>query len=102
MQHNNQDIIEEGQWIVVVEQEHIPNRRFICTVKRIMHLLVLRRIFARAGNYLGTSISRRPENANIRAVMTHIFTQWPRTVLKNSKNLFDHLKRYRGKLVYKK
>ena len=96
-----QDIPHEDEWTLITDiVDHTHNRRFIRIVKRVMNLLILRRIFARAGHYLGTSVSRRAENARIRAVMTYIFTTWPRTVLKNSKTIFSHLRRNRGQLVY--
>ena len=92
---------EEEEWTLIINPVgHAPNGRFIRIVKRVMNLLILRRIFAKAGSYLNTSVSRRAENAHIRAVMAHIFTSWPRTVLKSSKTIFSHLRRNRGQLEY--
>ena len=79
-----------------------PNKKFIKVVNKIKLLLFARRIFAQSGSYLNTSISRRSEQAHVRAVMTHIFIVWPKTILKNTKSLFSHLKRRQGKLVYAK
>lgn len=109
--HTNMEqpqIAEEEEWlvipIVIPEPEQPvainPNRRFKNTVNKIKKLLILRKLFARAGSYLNTSGSRRAENARIRAVMSYIFTSWPRTVLRNTKPLFNHLRRERGQLVY--
>ena len=97
----HEDLYHEDEWTLIVNQVgHTPNGRFIRIVKRVMKLLILRRIFAKAGHYLGTSVSRRAENAHIRTVMAYIFTTWPRAVLKNNKTIFGHLKRERGRLVY--
>ena len=93
---------EEEAWLVINEipnEEHPSRIRFRRTVRKIIKLLTLRKIFSRAGSYLNTSMSRRPQNAHIRRVMTEIFTSWPRTILKGAKVIFDHLKRVRGVLV---
>ena len=87
----------------VVQQFLAPHHgrtRFQRAVRRIKHLLRLRRIWSRAGSWLNTAAARNPRNARVRATMSHIFTHWPRTVLGNTKTIFAHLRRERGRLVY--
>ena len=100
IQHDDED---EDAW-VVVQNAHVPNpihrRRFQRAVRRIKHLLRLRKIWSRAGSWLNTAAARNPRNARMRTIMVHIFTHWPLTVLRNSKRIFEHLRRERGRLVY--
>ena len=96
---NMTDTIEENEWIVIQHTE--SNLRFKRVVKKIMNILIMRKIYARAGSYLNTSTSRKPENAHIRKTMSDIFSQWPRTALKGTKVIFNHVKRERGQLVYR-
>ena len=82
--------------------DQVPrNRRFIKAVRRIKTLLILRRIYARAGHYFDTANSRLPENTRLRMLMKSIFTTWPRTVLRRTAIIFNHVKRENGRLVYK-
>ena len=95
---------EDEQWLFtneIPDEEHQSRTRFRRTVRKIVKLLAFRKIFSRAGSYLNTSMSRRPQNAHIRRVMTEIFTSWPTTILKGTKVIFDHLERRRGVLVYR-
>ena len=95
---------EDDQWLVINDipnQEHPSRIRFRKTVRKIIKLLALRKIFSRAGSYLNTAMSRRQENARIRRVMTEIFTSCPRSILRGTKVIFDHLKRERGVLMYR-
>ena len=104
------DVDDEDIWLLIpddiapVVQEFLaPPRgrvRFQRAVKRIKHLLRLRRIWSRSGSWLNTAASRQPHNARMRAIMTHIFTNWPLTVLRNTRVIFAHLRRERGRLVY--
>jgi hypothetical protein len=97
---------DEQEWTLIPSEENTnttttTNTRFKRSVKRIIKLLQWRKLFARSGMYLQTSRSRRTENARIRRVMTEIFTTWPRTILKKTKVIFEHLKRERGVLIYR-
>ena len=76
-------------------------RKFINAVRKIKKLLILRRIWGRAGIWLQKSSSNTPDNRRVRAVISHVFTSWPSTVLSGTKIIFAHLKRERGVLVYK-
>ena len=79
----------------------VHNNKFKKAVHKVIKLLTLRRIWSRSGSYLNTAHARLPENSNTRRIMAFIFTSWPRTVLRNTKSLFDHLKREKGQLTYK-
>ena len=90
--------VEEQEWLVIPQEENTPrNIRFRAATRRVIKLLRLRMIFSRAGSYP----SRQPQNARIRRTMTEIFTSWPRTILRGTKVIFDHLERRRGALVYR-
>ena len=91
---------QEQEWLLIPAQPRTPGR-FHRAVRTIIKLLKLRIVFAHAGHYLDNPISRRHSNRHIRAVMTEIFTRWPRTVLRGTKAIFDHVKRVNGVLVYK-
>jgi len=95
--------VEEQEWQVIPHEENTPrNIRFRAATRRVIKLLRLRKIFSRAGSYLNTAASRQAQNARIRRTMTEIFTSWPRTILKGTKVIFDHLERRRGELVYRR
>ena len=94
---------DEQEWTLIPSEVNTTttNTRFKRSVERIIKLLQWRKLFARSDMYLQTSRSRRTENARIRRVMTEIFTTWPRTILKKTKVIFEHLKRERGVLIYR-
>ena len=95
-------VTDNEPWLIItpVQIQHKPNR-FQRVVKKVIKLLKLRKIWARSGNWLNLYKAELPRNAHIRRTMTEIFTSWPRTVLCNTKPVFDHLKRERGVLQYK-
>ena len=97
--HVSDDVNEA--WIVVDSVPVLHAHRFKRVVRRVKHLLRLRKIWSRAGSWLNTAASKNPAHHRMRSIMIHIFTRWPQTVLKNTKPVFEHLKRERGKLVYK-
>ena len=97
------NVTDEEPWIIVNQddQHSIGLIRFQRAVKRVCKLLRLRIIWSRSGSWLNTSYAKQSHNAHIKSVMTHIFASWPRTVLSKTKPLFSHVKREKGKLVYK-
>ncbi len=98
-------IVADEPWVLITG--HTPNYNhplilhFKKVVRRVKHLLRLRRIFARAGSWLNTASASNPRFTRIRNIYMNIWTQWPRTVLRGTKVVFDHLERRRGILVYK-
>jgi len=96
------DDVPDVEHVIDPVVDQVPrNRRFIRAVRKIKTLLILRRIYAQAGHYLDTANSRLPENTRLRLLMKSIFTTWPRTVLRRTAIIFNHVKRENGRLVYK-
>ena len=71
------------------------------TVKRIIKLLMLRKIHSRIGSWLNTSMSRTEQARATRKTLATLYATWPRTVLRRTACIFDHLERRRGILQYK-
>ena len=92
---------EQDPWIVIPNPATPRNVRFQRVVRRAIKLLRLRLIWSKAGSWLNTHAARNPQNHRIRVVMSYIFTHFPRTVLRNTKTMFDHLQRRRGALTYR-
>ena len=92
---------EEHEWTIIPLEENSSITKFRKIVRRIVMLLSLRQVYARAGRYLQSTRSRSVHNTRVREVMTYIFTTWPKTVLKGTKIIFVHLKRERGVLMYR-
>jgi hypothetical protein len=78
----------------------VTNVRFRSTVKKIIKLLRYRRIFAHAGHWLQT-VGRTQRGSQLYQHYSSIFTSWPRTLLKGTSVLFNHLERRHGVLCYR-
>ena len=94
-------------WIVIPHainqaQPNEGRHRFIKSVRRIVRLLFLRRVHSRLGSWLNTAASRQPHNASTRRIIAHMYATWPRTILRNTARIFEHLQRQRGVLVYRR
>ena len=99
--HAVEDTDEQDPWVVIPNPDIPRNRRFRRVVCKVIKLFRLRTIWSKAGSWLNTQAARNPQNHRIRVVMTYIFTHFPRTVLRNTKTVFDHLQRRRGALTYR-
>ena len=98
----NQDMINhdvhEDEWLLVPAPN--TSSKFKKAIKRIIKLLRLRRIFASSGHWLQTVGKRIPGHPD-KPLHAHIFNNWPKTILKRTAVIFNHLERRNGVLLYK-
>ena len=91
--------IDDDDWDVIPLGRR--NIRFIRAVKRIRNLLALRLLHSRFGSWLNTTASRAANKQRIRRTIAQLYSVLPRTALRGTAIIFNHLQRRGGKLFYK-
>ena len=94
-----QEYLENDEdWDLVQQADLVLTRKFRAAVKKIINMLALRRIWSRVGRWLGSEAS---VNNKIRPILSQFWIKTRHSRIEKYSELFSHLQRRGGKLVYK-